>query len=462
VHRRPRRPALGLLIAALASCALGLVWSSTGGTLASWTSAQVQDSANSAAVGSLAITHSYTGGPCATTPRSTSTSCSPTLTQQVPTPGSSSDSITNDSGATVTQSVSAASCGPVQFVNAQLGSDPMLPRYGVTFQQADKWGSTSAASFAGTGYATDIVGTTGSGLLGALQNSNSIGVWFKASDAQGGGLISLTPSRSNATSTYGDPMMWLDTSGRVHFAASGTLGPIQGTSTHAFTSGWHLAVLTVNTTGILTLTKSITLYVDAVQEATNSGLTLLTGSSGYWHVGWGDFTGLTAPTSAYFHGSLSGAFVNQSTALSAAQVSTLFSAASATAYQTAAAGQSGISSIWMLGDSGVTTYGGTLPGGEAAPCTKVTVTLTFTNPAAAIGPMTLATFADGTSRSAGNLAAGQTQGLTIATAQGAGYSNDLGGIHLYVPVTFSYGTVPASGWTVAMSWSGHPADVFWA
>nr|WP_246319273.1 LamG domain-containing protein [Nocardioides kongjuensis] len=341
----------------------------------------------------------------------------------------------------------------------------MLPRNSVAFRQADPWGTTAAATFSGSGYATDIVGTNGSGLLGLLSNSYSIGVWFKAADSQGGGLFSLDASLSNATSATGNPMVWLDTTGHVGFSANGTLGlNITGSSPASYGSGWHLAVLTVDTTGVITLTKTVKLYVDGALVASGSGLTLLTSTTGYWHLGWADFTGLTAPTSTYFHGSLAGAFVNQSTALSAATVSSLHTAASANAYRTTASGLSGTASLWMLDDDGVTTYAGALPGVMANPCSQVNVGLTFTNPAASVASTSLTNLvAPGNNpRTVAAPAAGQTQGLTLSTTRGAGYSTDITGLRLYVPLTFTYGTSPATGWTMALQWSGDPGDVFLA
>ena len=56
-------------------------------------------------------------------------------------------------------------------------------------------------------------------------------------------------------------------------------------------------------------------------------------------------------------------------------------------------------------------------------------------------------------------AAGQTQGLTVSTTRGAGYSTEITGLRLYVPLTFTYGTSPGMGWTMAMQWSGDPGNV---
>ncbi|TNM39488.1 LamG domain-containing protein [Nocardioides albidus] len=450
-----------LLVAAVAL--LGLV-AGTSGTLSGWSAASVGNTTDTAAAGMLSVTHAYGATTCAGGPRRTTVACPSTLTPATGAPASSTDAITNTSGRAITQSLTASSCAPVRFANSQQATDPMLPRNTVAFQRTDPWGTTAAASFSGSGYATDLVGTGGTGLLGLLSSSYTIGVWFRAEDAQGGGLISLDASRANATSGAGDPAVWLDTTGHVRFAASGTLGPVTGVSPAAYASGWHLAVITVDTTGVITLTKTVRLYVDGALVATESGLTLLTSATGYWHLGWADFTGLSAPTSAYFHGALSGAFVNATTALSAATVSSLSAAVSAASYRTSLAGQSGIASIWMLDDDGVTTYAGALPGTMANPCGQVNVSLTFTNPAVTVASTSLTSLvAPGNNpRTITAPAAGQTQGLTVSTTRGAGHSTDITGLRLYVPMTFTYGTSPATGWTMAMQWSGDVGDVFLA
>ena len=165
----------------------------------------------------------------------------------------------------------------MQFADSLTTTDPLLPRYGIGFQAADPWATTSAATFSGTGYATDVAGTNGGGLLGLMQSSYSIGIWFNAADSLGGGLLSLDGGQANAAAATGNPAVWLDTAGKVHFAANSTLASLTGASTLAYLTGWHLAVLTVDTSGLLTLTKKVTLYVDGSAQATDSGLTLLSG-----------------------------------------------------------------------------------------------------------------------------------------------------------------------------------------
>lgn len=439
-----------------------LLWAGGGPSLASYTAASVQNTSNAAANAGMAITHTYNSTTCVTTPRMTTAACGGTLGTTASPAASRTDSITNNGTTAVTQTVTAASCAVVQFANAKSATDPLLPRNTVTFQQTDKWGSTSAAGFSGSAYATDPVGTGGTGVLGLLQGSFSIGLWFKASDTQGGGLMSLSGSLSNGSGSA-NPVVWLDQSGNVHAFVSTTLAGTQiaSSGTNYGDGAWHFVVLAVTTPLI---TTTLTLYVDGVSKASSGGLSLLTGISGRWHVGWSNFSGLTQPTSAYFHGSISGAFVNSSTALSGSQISTLNSSASASAYQTTLNGQSGISSIWMLGDTGFSTVSGTsLPAGNIFdPCSKVNVAWTFTTPSGSIAVQSLTALADNAARSVTAPSVGGTQSLSIATAQGTGYNSDLAGLHLYVPLTFTYGVSGATNWIQTLTWSDDPTDVFWA
>ncbi len=456
------------ILLAVASCALGALMLGSTGTLSGWPAAVVANS-NTTGTASLAFTHTYPSGSCTGTARMSTRTCAGSWAPQNPAPSSGTvtavDGIANQGDLAVTQTVTGSSCGPVQFADSMTSTDPLLPRYATTFGQADPWGSSKAAAFSGSAYAGDITGASGSGLLGLLQSSYSIGVWFNASDALGGGLMGLGASLSNASSATGNPMMWLDTAGKVRFAASSTLATITGVSSGNWGSGWHLAVLTVDTSGVLTLTKTVTLYVDGSVQATASGLSLLSSTpAGYWHLGWADFTSISAgaPSSTTFHGSLAGAFVINGVTLNSTQIGTISAKAlGATSYESTVK-TLGATHLWMLGDSGTTTYGGTLPGGMAAPCSQVTVSLSFANPAdSSISGMTLANFANNTPRTVTAPSPGQTQTLSVALARASsGYSSDVSGLRLYVPIVFTVSV--SANWRLSLTWSGDPAEVFLA
>lgn len=455
-HTR-RRPSSGRATVLAAAAAFVVLATGSGRTLAGWTTGTIFDDTDTGRVGALAITHTYGPSSCSSSARMTSVACSPGLGTTASPTATVTDSITNSGSVAVTQSVSAVSCAPVQFANSASSADPMLPRNAVAFEQSDRWGTTSAAAFSGTGYATDAVGTTGSGVLGLLQSSFSIGVWFKAADTQGGGLISLSSSLSNGSGAA-NPAIWLDGAGNVYGHVSTTLA---GTDVHSsgvnYADGsWHFAALVTSTPLLAT---GVTLYVDGVNVASAGGLSLLTSTTGYWHLGWASISGLAAP---YFHGSLSGAFVQQR-ALASSAVSTLYGAASASAYQSALAGLSPVST-WMLGDDGVATVPGTtvLPTTLSDPCGKVDVTLTSSNPSASVPRQSWDSLVTGGAVAVAAPAVGGTQTLTVTTNQGSGYSSDLAGIHLYVPLSFTYAVPGSASWTATFTWSGVPTQVFWA
>ncbi|RNM13263.1 hypothetical protein EFL26_15720 [Nocardioides pocheonensis] len=457
-HRRGRhRPVRTVLLAALST--LALLALGTAGTRSAWTAAQVTNASDDALVSQMALTHSYNSTTCATTARSTTATCPSTLGTVASPTTTRTDAITNNGTVAVTQSVTGASCAPVRFANGTSASDPMLPRNSVGFQQADTWGSTSAASFSGSGYATDLYGTTSVGFLGLLPTNFSMGVWFRTADSLGGGLLSLSASLSNGAGGA-NPMLWIDQSGNVKAYVATTLGTqIASSGTNYADGNWHFAVVVVSTVFLLT---SVTLYVDGASKASAGGLTIASATSGYWHLGWANFGLITPPTSAYFHGSLSGAFVIQS-AISGANVTTLNGSASAAAYQASLGGMSP-ASTWMLGDNGYTTIAGTsLPAGNLYdPCSKVNVALAFTNPAASIAAQSLTSFANGSATTIAAPAVGGTQSLTITTSAGTGYNADLAGLHLYVPISFGYAVSGAPAWVQTLSWANDPTEVFWS
>ncbi|MGN6782961.1 MAG: LamG-like jellyroll fold domain-containing protein [Marmoricola sp.] len=338
----------------------------------------------------------------------------------------------------------------MQLANAASSSDPMLPRNAVTFQQSDRWGTSSAASFSGSGYATDVSATT-TGTLGLLQSTFSFGVWFETTDSQGGGLLSLSGSASNGSGAA-NTAIWIDSGGRVQARAVATLGTLSLASTNAYRDGsWHLAVLTLSGSVVTTAT----LYVDGQVAASASGLGLLTSTTGYWHLGWA--SGLSAP---YLQGSLSGAFVQRG-ALDGSTINTLWKSASASAYQATLAAQSP-ASTWMLADDGVATVPAstTLPSTMSDPCGKVLVTFT-SDSGLSLVPASLASLV-GTSSGLGSLGPGSTQVLSIKATAGSGYTSDIAGLHLLVPLTFTY-TVPGSTtWTQTFTFPAAATQVFWA
>jgi hypothetical protein len=434
----------------------------SGGTTAGWGQGILADTTGSTSSGTLAFVHAYPSTTCAAGPGGTvSRSCSGDITPDASPPASGGatavDTITNlgslGSGR-LSQSVTVSSCAPVRFTNTRTASDPMLPRYGTAFQQPDKWGTTSATTLSGAGYATDVAATDTSSLL---TDSYSMGVWFKVASGydEGGGLLSLSASPSNKTSGSTTPTLWMSNGGRIEFRVAGTSRASTGATSTAYDDGrWHLAVLSVAVSGTSTggSVATPTLYVDSASGVTGSSVYASTAGTAYWHLGWADFSGVTAPSSAYLHGSLAGGFVRGDT-ITSSRTAALYAATSAADYSTKLLALTDLRQLWMLGDPGTTTFTGTLPSSMTAPCGQVNVTLGFANPLAVVATQSLAALADGDPRSVPAPGSGSTQLLTVTTSRRSSYSTDIAGLHLYAPMTIAVTTMPSSSWALAFTWS---------
>lgn len=426
-----------------------LLAAGTGATRSGWAAGSVTNGSSSARTAGIALTHTYGAQSCSTTERTVSVNCNPTLGTQASPPAQSSDSITNNSDGTLTQTVTGASCGVVQLANAKVSSDPLLPRSGTTFSPSGGPAGVSgsgAVTFDATGYATGVVsqtlgGTPGGISLGATF-SYGYGIWFKSSAATArifGLATSPSNSPSSGSTTY-DRTLSL-TGGKLQFVAAG--GPT-ATSARTYNDGsWHYAYVSLTSQALsllagLTTSNTSTIYVDGTEDGSGSNGGLLGPSlatpSGYWSIGGGGFAG-----------SLSNFAVYNGTGSPTSPPVTPYG---------------GATELWQLNDNGYTTTTATLPTAIANPCSKVNIAFAFTSPPDSIASGSLASFANGFARSIGAPAAGQTQALTISTAPGTGYTSDIKGLHLYVPLTFGYGM--GSGWGTTMTWAGNALDVFWA
>lgn len=457
----PRRIASGLVAAVVL-----LVLTGTSSTLSSWTQASVSNSTNNAANASLAFTHSYPTGTCSASARTAgSVSCAAAPAPATASTGSTltaADAVTNDGTLTAAQLVSdfrAVSCAAQQLANSKTASDPMLPRYSTTFGDGDPWGSAGAIGLSGGAYAADVNATNTGTLLGS---SYALGVWFKVANgySAGGPLMSLDVSPVDGSSVAGSPMIWMDTAGKIRFRVTGTLGTSSsGVSAAAYNDGsWHLAVLSV----AATLVSTPTLYVDNAAGVTGLGLAALTGGNAYWHLGWADFTGVGSPPASTLTGSLAGAFATGSTVSSASRTS-LFGAASSSAYATLVLALTGVAHFWPLTDSGTSTYSGTLPViGATSPCTMLDIGWSTTAPAGTVvtAGTKLSAFADGTWHTVAAPAPGATQTSTISLSRDATWNAYIAGLRLYLPLAHRVQAAPGgSAWSATFSWAGSGAVV---
>ncbi len=445
--------------AACTAAAIGLavLLTGTAGTFSGWSAGSVSNQTNNALSSTLAFTHSYASTSCSITARgSGSVSCpgSVAATAAVTAGGLSlADTISNDGTLAAAQLVSdfrAASCGTVQLANSKTATDPMLPRFATSFGQPDPW-SGSAAVTLGTGaYASDVVATNTASLLGG---SYALGVWFKVANgyAAGGPLMSLDASPVDGTSAAGSPLVWMDTSGKVRFRVTGTLGTSSsGVSAAAYNDGnWHFVVLSVASV----IVSTPTLYVDNAAGVSAAGLTALTGGNAYWHLGWGDFTGVASPPATTLAGSLAGAFAT-GTSVSSATRTSLFGSASGSAYSTAVLALSSIQHLWMLDDTGTTTYAGTLPViGATAPCSMVDIGWATTSPTGTVvsAGTKLSTFADGTWHTVTAPAPSTSQTSTITVSRDATWNAYISGLRLWVPFGHRIQTT-GGAWLRTFTW----------
>lgn len=450
-HRRRRRAPWSVLLltglVALAVLAIG-----GGATQSGWASARVVNSTDGRLIGSMAITHRINGAACSTTARMATVACRQSLgTTASPPATAPNDSITNNGDVTVGESVKVQSCGVVQLANGAASADPMLPHGAVSFDPsggpAGVTGSGAVTLDSG-GYATGVVSRRlgGSPLslldIGTTEYDYGYGIWFKTTAASGLllGLASApSDTPTSGTVTYDRSLTLSD--GQVVFTADGA--PTAASHAAYNDGNWHFAYASLRTvrsqiTAVLGFTTtSVTLHVDGTSVSSPSTLSSLATTRGYWSIGGQGFTG-----------SLSNALVYSGTDAPTTVPTSPYGSAD---------------ERWQLDDNGYTTTTATLPASYGTPCAQVTLTLAFTGASPTSVTGTLATLASSAAASTGPLPSGGTQSLVDSTAKvAASYKTEIAGLHLYVPITFTYTFAGASTWTQTMTWSGDPTDVFWA
>ena len=202
----------------------------------------------------------------------------------------------------------------------------------------------------------------------------SIAGWFKTTTS--GSVIGFTTLRSNASPHMWDRHMWLDAAGHVVFGVyPNRIFEVNSSATTAknYADGnWHFAVATA--APVSATVGTVLLYVDGVLVAGSVGNETITGSEpaqvygGWWHLGWSNAhsSWTDQPTSGYWSGSLGQIAVFPSV-LTAADVSSLYGASSASAYLSAVTGGVATSNaFWPLDEEAQ-------PG--SPPCTYIAMTL---------------------------------------------------------------------------------------
>lgn len=474
-HRRPRSPVRLLWLTALAALSLLLLGSTR--TLSGWSNGQILNSTDTTLSGTPAFTHTYSAGPtCTASAAAPTPSCAGTLISgQVPTAGrSASDAITNNGtipSSGLSQAVAVSSCQPVKFANTKTSSNPMVVRYGTTFDtgggtgpMSDKVGYTTLDGASPGGYATAVVQQTqpGASLLSVGQISG-VGIWFRATAGTAGPLFSFGASADNTTTGSWDRTLYLNSSGQLSFiwnSGGNSIGPTTAPAGGYADGNWHFAYVTLGGVNVVLvgLIPQVTLYVDGTSRATTPLLSLSPYSSfaGYWHLGFAP-TSKTGVTS-YFKGSLSDFVVfNGSSFPTATTVPT--SSATFSTFATNA------TEWWPLNDTGTTTYTGTLPvvgagsGTTAsAACKSIDLGWTFTSPSGTASSSSTSLYTLATSGASSVSAPGpsSTQNAALALAHDAAYNSYVAGLHLWVPMTSTISTLPGNKWPLTFSWTPSP------
>jgi hypothetical protein len=436
---RPRAAAI------IAATALLAVVQTTGTALGGF-SAQLSNSVNSTASGTVAIAVTDSTG-CASTSASPGTAVSCTgslLPATVPSTSTSSrSSAISKSGLLDASSASLQwlSCGPVQLADSGSVAGPLLPRWSTSFAVSGPLSGGSALGLDGsTGYAASTAGENGSS---ASLQTFSMGVWFKSSLTSNGhgSLLAFENAPVGSAATASDRILSMDAQGHLVFSVKTSSRLSVSSSGTYLDSAWHLAVAIAKPS-----TKTITVSVDGQQNSITNGsaLSLATTSPGYFKLGLSaSGTGVGVP--GYWPGQLSDAFVIPS-ALTSAQVTALSSAADTASQGAFAAAIAALSPshFWPLTDTGTSTFSGTVPNlTGSAPCGQVgaRVTVTSGGVTSCLVPTTNCTTTWGaiaagtTSISPATTAASQTLSVTVSRAASGFDTTDMPGLHILAPVT---------------------------
>lgn len=145
----------------------------------------------------------------------------------------------------------------------------------------------------------------------------SMEMWFKTATTTGGKLIGFGNAATGSSGNY-DRHVYMTNAGKLIFGVYPN-AVVSISSTASYNDNvWHHMVATQSAAGMR-------LYVDAVQVATST-TTTNQNYTGYWRIGYDNLNGWTTPpTSFFFSGTIDSVAV-YTTALSAAQVSTHYSA----------------------------------------------------------------------------------------------------------------------------------------
>lgn len=438
------RPRAATIIAATALLAIA---HSTGTALGGF-SAQLSNSANSTASGTVAVAVTDSTG-CTSTSASPGTAVGCTgslLPATVPASSTSTRSSTISKSGTLDASSASLQwlgCGPVRLDDDGSVAGPLLPRWTTSFAVSGPLSGGAALGLDGsTGYAESTVGENGGS---STLQTFSMGVWFKSSVTGAGNgrgsLLAFENAPVGSAASASDRILSMDAQGHLVFSVKTSSRLSVSTTGTYLDSAWHLAVATAKPS-----TKTITVSVDGQQSSTSNGsaLTLASTNPGYFKIGL-SATGTGVGVPGYWPGQLSDAFVIPA-ALTSTQVTALSSAANTASQAAFATAVNALSPshFWPLTDDGTSTFSGTVPNlSGSAPCGQVAARVSVTssgvttclvptaNCATTWGTITAGT----TSIPAATGSASQTLTVTVSRAASGFDTTDMPGLHILAPAT---------------------------
>ncbi|MBO1756846.1 LamG-like jellyroll fold domain-containing protein [Allobranchiibius sp. CTAmp26] len=192
--------------------------------------------------------------------------------------------------------------------------------------QPSRAGATSGTTTSpcGTDRATTLNGSSGyvsTPTFVAGPNTFSLEVWFKTTTTRGGVLMGFSDTQTGAAKTAGDRVLYITNAGQLVFGVNPGRVAYVNTAGKVNDGTWHLATATLSSAGMR-------LYLDG--QLADSDTTVTSGRSfnGYFRIGDNDLQGFpAAPTSNFINASVYNAALFGS-ALTAAQVSAHYDAAS--------------------------------------------------------------------------------------------------------------------------------------
>jgi hypothetical protein len=232
-------------------------------------------------------------------------------------------------------------------------NDTGLVAGGITYQQAGPSTGTYAEETNASAAGTNFIETTN---IYADPSTYSVAGWFEMpSIASGGTLMEFASVQQGTPATY-DRIVFVNDTGHLVFGVNNAgVGEEQTVTTAIVANTWYYMLVSFASGG------AVSGYLNGTRVFTSSAAAYDTPDAynGYWRIGDGYYSTTTwagTPSDDYFDGSLAGFTYYTSTALSAANDTTLYDAGNFAAYATGLAAVGTPTAYWAMQETGTTGY----------------------------------------------------------------------------------------------------------